>query len=795
MLIWLTVAWVLGILLADQVALPPLVWALLGVLGALSAILWRASKRERLIGLLLASMALGAWRWHVAQPSIGAGDLAHRNDAGRVVVRGYVSAEPSIRDTYTQLQITAQEIQGGETWPPVRGKAVLNVPHYPRREYGDRIQVQGLLETPPVLETFDYREYLAARGVHSLIRRAQVSRLEGQLGCPFLRWMLRQKTLLRNMIESMLPQPEAGLLSGILLGLDHTLPDELAADFKRAGLTHIIVISGFNFGLIAQAVLLGSRRLLHRWRALWVVLGTVLLYMLFVGPSPPVARAALMIATFVVGQLVGRKAHAPTSLALATLIMTATNPLLLWSVSFQLSFAATLALLAVEPLLSQVATRWLLSRMDSDRARAWLGALREILIATMAAQLLTLPIIWYHFGEISIVSLLANALVLPVQPAIILFGALATLLGALWLPAGQVAAWLVWPFLRYTNLIVRALARPAWASVRAGRVSLIAVVIGVAALLALLALERRRATGDEPILHATTEANGNRRLWLFLGAPALVAFLVWAAVLALPDGRMHVYFMDVGQGDATLVQSPSGRLVLIDGGPDPLLLGARLGEILPFWQRRLDIVIATHADQDHLAGLIPTLEHYRIGRALEPPGMGGTPLSEQWHQAVALQSAAPLTATRGQQIRLKDGLTIEVLHPSQTSSRTPLQQGNNRNSLVLRATMGKFSLLLTGDVDADIEERLSLDGAPLNATVLKVAHHGAPSGASKAFLDQVDPRLAVLSVGSENNFGHPSPEVIARLEERQCQVLRTDHHGTIEVITDGEKLWIKQDRP
>ncbi|MBN1401077.1 MAG: ComEC/Rec2 family competence protein [Anaerolineae bacterium] len=793
-LVYLTVAWAIGLILASMLRLPAPVFGFGVGLGVVITAWLRARRQSCLIGLLLVAVSLGALRWSMVQPTFDAEHLAHYNDIGQVTIRGHISAEPSVRDTYTQLQLSAEAIEIEGQWQPVRGKAVLNVAHYPSRAYGDRVLVSGLLETPPILDTFSYKDYLAAQGVHSMIRRGHVVTQEGRAGSLLLRWILARKAALREVIESILPQPDAGLLSGILLGLGHTLPDELAQAFRATGLTHIIVISGYNFSLIAQAMLISINRWAHRWKALWATLGAIVFYMCFVGPSPPVVRAALMIATFVIGQLLGRKTHALTSLAWATLLMTAANPLLLWSVSFQLSFAATLALIALEPVLARSALVWLSGTSGAAQARARLELLREVLLVTLAAQIVTFPIIWYHFHEVSVVALLANALVLPVQPAVLLLGFAATVVGSLWLSAGQVGAWAVWPFLRYCILVVQGLGRLPWASVRMPQPSLgalaLVVVTGVAAFLFLRAHQARSA--PRPETSARGQPPGERRqLLLNLGLPALFAFLVWSAALSQPDGLLHVLFLDVGQGDAILIRTPSGRAVLVDGGPDPLLLGSRLGQILPFWQRRLDLVIATHADADHLAGLIPIMEHYRVEHALEPPGMADSALSDRWHELIADRARHAAVIHRGMSIDLDDGLSITVLHPGEENPSPMDDDASNRGSLVLLLSMGRLGVLLTADIDAEVERALIEEGSLLRAPILKVAHHGAAAATQAPFLAAVDPQVAIISVGQGNAFGHPSPEVLERLAQSGCQVLRTDEVGTIEVISDGQRFWIK----
>ena len=785
-LILVAIAWIAGIVITHQLQLPVSVLRALiaaGVAGVVAT--WRLD-RNRLVAALALVAALGGWRYTLAQPPTDDRRLSYYNDAGDTSLRGFVSAEPSIRDRYTQLEISALKIEHGDEWRPVRGRLVLDVPHYPEFEYGDSLLVTGRLETPPVLDDFSYKEYLASRGVHSLVRRAQVTVLSERRRWSFARWVYGQKKALRGVLESILPDPDAGLLSGILLGLSHTLPDYLWRAFRNAGLTHIIVISGFNISLVSQAAMLITRRSLHRWLALGISFCAIAFYAFFVGLSAPVLRAALMGCLFILGLLAGRRSHPLTSLAAASLLMTAWNPLTVWSVSFQLSFASTLALILIEPVLARGAYAWMTGAGGTGWASSWIRGVREVFLATLAAQMATLPIIWYHFSQVSVVSLLANALVLPAQPPIMILGGIAAALGRLWLPAGRLAAWLVWPLLRYTIVITRSLGDLPLASVTVPSIGP-GLVWAFYAVLCIVFLRRRR--GRLRIGGRTLVAQPPL---IKFGIPALglVAVLTCVAVLSLPDGKLHVYFLDVGQGDAILMRTPGGHTVLVDGGPDPLLLTSRLGQVLPFWQRRIDLVVATHADQDHLAGLIPVIERYDVAHVMESPFMGEGALSNHWHQVLASTGTDLILCHRGMQVTLGEDLTLHLLHPSADAVHIA-ETDDNRNSIVLMAVAGRCRVLLTADIDVLAEQELLYLGQPLSASLLKVAHHGSESSTSTAFLDVVDPQLAVISVGEDNSFGHPDKGVLDRLEAVECQVFRTDLHGTVELITDGQTCWVK----
>jgi competence protein ComEC len=215
---------------------------------------------------------------------------------------------------------------------------------------------------------------------------------------------------------------------------------------------------------------------------------------------------------------------------------------------------------------------------------------------------------------------------------------------------------------------------------------------------------------------------------------------------------------------------------------------------MPFWDRSLDLVILTHADDDHIAGLIPVLERYRVGQVLDSGYEHDSPMYNRWLELISEKEIPGHLARAGMRIETGDGVELMVLHPGPELMKYTDADANN-NSVVARLVMGQVSFLLPGDIEEAAENVLVASGQQLASTVLKAPHHGGDTSSSAAFLNAVNPELVVVSVGADNRFGHPSPQVLERLEDLvgEERVLRTDERGTIEVVSDGERVWIKTD--
>jgi len=452
---------------------------------------------------------------------------------------------------------------------------------------------------------------------------------------------------------------------------------------------------------------------------------------------------------------------------------------------------ATFGLIVRVKPLEQIIFKWLQRGLDTKQVGLVMALLSELLIITLAAQIITGPLLIHHFGRFSIISLLSNLLIGPVQPLIMISGGLATLAGMVWLPLGQLLGWLVWLPLAWTVWIVELTARLPYASLDLGRFPLWLTVLIYAALLAGVWWAKQRLEEDQarPRFHLPEFGSLPSRLWL--GGMGATTLLIWLALPALPDGRLHVAFLDVGQGDAVLITLPDGRQVLIDGGPSATDLHWRLGQEMPFWDRTLELVINTHPDADHLAGLVSLPERYTVEQLLTSDVGASSQLYREWEMQLAQAQVTPLIGQAGTRLALGENITATILSPGSITAN--IDEPNN-HSIVLHLQYGQVSFLLPGDIEEPVEQRLVQAQLPLAATVLKSPHHGSKTSSTGAFLEAVNPQIVVISAGKENRFGHPSPEVLERYAAQGLLIFRTDEQGTVELSTDGQRLWVETGR-
>lgn len=273
--------------------------------------------------------------------------------------------------------------------------------------------------------------------------------------------------------------------------------------------------------------------------------------------------------------------------------------------------------------------------------------------------------------------------------------------------------------------------------------------------------------------------------WWILGLLAAVVVLIWYAVAAENRaGKLTVAFLDVGQGDAIFIESPTGTQMLIDGGPDRSVL-RELGKVMPFYDRTIDMLMVTNPDKDHFAGFLDVLRAYKVAAVMEPGTVGASAEYRVFGEEVAREQATTLLARRGQKIHLGGGVTLEILFPDRAIAGVD----TNTGSVIAKLSYGKTSFLLTGDSTSAVEGYLArLDGERLDVDVLKVGHHGSRTSTSDALVGFASPAFAVISAGKENRYGHPHQEVLDRLARFGVETLGTYERSTIIFVSDGETV-------
>jgi competence protein ComEC len=615
---------------------------------------------------------------------------------------------------------------------------------WPTERVGAVLAVRGGLEPLPASDAWQ-----RARGVHAQLRADSLVDTGARRGGP-VGFVDGVRARAQAALGTAVPAQEGALLRGMALGDDAALPERTRDEFRASGLSHLVAASGQNVMLLAALVLAGAAVLGLALRSrLALVLVAIALYVPLAGGGPSIQRAGVMGAAGVVAVLAGRPAARWHALLLATAVTLALNPRAVEDVGWQLSFAAVVAILLLAARVRDGLVR-----------RGFPRGLAEATALTAAATLGTAPLIALHFGQASLVSLPANVLAAPaVAPAMwlamlaVAVGQLGTALAAPFAAlAGYPVAYVMWVAHVASGM------PGAQASVPPG-------LVAAACLAAAVALAVRRA-----------------RPLVVLGA--VVAVALGAALsrtqagIAAPAG-LRITFLDVGQGDATLIQWRRSAILVDTGPPDgPILARLRHAGV-----RRLDLLVVTHAQADHDGGAAAVLRALPVALVLD--GRDGVRDANGLRMAAqAARRGVRLVAARAGQVLRIGGIALRVLWPA--SARGPADAGAdpNQRAIVAEADAGGVRALLTADAESDVLARLDL--GPVD--VLKVSHHGSADSGLPALLERLRPRLAAIEVGRRNVYRHPAAATVRALRAAGAVVVRTDRDGSVSVEPAGGGL-------
>jgi len=784
-LLWISLFFIAGIILASLLSLPIWAWILLSAFCfLLSFFLSRNSfltsrfsflSSYPFILILPAFLFFGSAYYQFRQPNIDAFHIAFYNDREYdLLITGSLSEPPDYRDSYTNLKLKVESVDTGSGDMPVSGEILVRVAENEEYEYGERVRVRGQLKTPPENEEFSYRDYLARSGMYSYMTIAEVTRLPGNGGNIVFVPIFKLKANLLENTYRIFQDPEASLLAGILFGVDTGLPRKLQDAFKNTGTAHIIAISGFNIAIIAGLFFSISKQIFSERLGAAISVAMVFLYAFLVGGDAAVMRAAIMGSLSLFARQVGRKNAGINTLAIVALIMAFINPLVLWDIGFQLSFFATLGLiLYAEPFSNYTAN--LISRFSKQDNTAVVKILNENVILTLAAQVMTIPLMAYYFNRISLISFIANPFILPVQPAVMILGGAAVFASLVFLPLGQLLAWVAWPFAGYTIRVVEFFNRVPHGVLVLGDVPVWAIFGTYITLLAVTLNWSAIQTWFKSAASSLRAA----ALTVSFALVFICMMLVWTAASQSGDGRFHVTFLDAGSANAVLIQTPEGRNILVNGGSSTSDLSDELGRRLPFFSRKLDWLIIASTDEDQLSALPRIVERYVPENVLWSGNVQGSFSAQLLDKYFAKQEIPVTRAEAGQRLELGENSFIEIQAAGPRGSVLLIQDGNFRALLPIGVDEGTFESLEFGNTIGKVD-------------VLLLADAGyAPSNPPDIF-ENLTPQLVVLSVAAGDPNGMPSQDVLDALDG--YSLLRTDRSGWVDISTDGIEMRVTVER-
>ncbi|MFM7718136.1 MAG: DNA internalization-related competence protein ComEC/Rec2 [Actinomycetota bacterium] len=740
-----------GILAADRArgAAPWQAWLVVGLVALAVSAFGRGAAARSALALALATFLVGAGWGGLALARLAASPLA---TPGAATIVGTLRTDPSVREYGWSAILGVDGLErdggrlrvGGSLWLGGSGEP-------PAAVRGDLVSIAGTIRVP---DDPGFARSLRERGIVASVRASDVERLGGAPN-PFVRAAQGFRALVGRSITSLYPAREAGLVLGLALGDDSRLDPAVERDFRATGLGHLLVVSGENVAMVLAPILALCAWLRVRpVTRFGVGLATVAFFVVLTGGEPSVLRAGVMAGIALVGVLLGRPRDGLALLASAALVLLVLDPFLARAVGFQLSVGATAGMV-------------LLASPLADRLAFLPRGVALGLGATLAAQLFVTPLLLAVFREVPLVTVPANLLAAPAVSPALLFGLAAAAVGVVVPPLGHALAPLAILPSRFLIGLADVLARAPVAWITSGGGPLVFLVGTGISVLVALGIRRRLPRAAAAV-----------------GLAVLLAGSVASAVRAGPPDAFTVRFLDVGQGDATLLTTPGGATVLVDAGPDPDQVARELSAL---GVRRLDVAVATHPHADHVEGFASVLARFPVGLFLVPGCDDPSPTATDLARVLRDEHVTPVAVRPGDAFAVAD-LRLEVLSPDRCWEGS--DSDPNNDSVVLVASVGASRVLLTGDVEKEAQRALLDRGADLRAAVLKVPHHGGATSLPE-FLAAVGATIAVVSVGQPNDYGHPVEEVLDGMRAAGERVLRTDRLGTIVVTLSGPRVAVR----
>ena len=567
-----------------------------------------------------------------------------------------------------------------------------------------------------------------------------------------------------SVISKTTAPPYDSLLASIIFGTGISpLDPSLKESYKKVGLAHLLVASGTQVSILIGFSLMIVRSLKIPLKlGIFFVSAINVIFTIMTGCGP-----SMMGQIGLFGLLLDRKGDTYNSLAISALILMIFDPLIVFDIGFQLTFAATWALIYFCPILEE-------------------KKVPPVIAVSLAPILATTPIVFYNFNQLSIVALPVNILVVPWVETLTVIGFISTLLGSVFLPAAEILNFPLFIVLKILNGIVYTFCNISFSNLHFRQPGFLFVLSYYAGLIYVAGIWRR----GEAVVFT------KKKLLTFL--LFLVCIFIWNAAFGteenFPKDKLQVSVIDVKQGDSIFIRSPSGKNMLIDGGPKFKTGDAGKSFVLPFLYKqgvnKLDVVVLTHPHDDHVGGLSSVLSSLPVGLVIDSGQPHTSRAYKNFLRIISEKKIPYRLGKMGELIDLGEEVLGEILHPIDEFIE---ESALNNNSVVIRLVYKNFAMMLVGDLEKEGELAIlgRYGGVKIRSSVLKVGHHGSNTASSEDFLNSVDPKLAVISVGKRNNFNHPHKSTLENLDRFGIRTLRTDINGTITILSDGNNYEIR----
>lgn len=635
-------------------------------------------------------------------------------------------------------------------------------------EFGQIVLVKGKLETfdfPRNPGGFNEKLYMQTKRIDYKMFAEILSK--GKIVNSFDSYIYKLHKKIKNMYETILPLKEASVLEAMLLGDKQNLDTSVKETYRKSGISHILAISGLHISIISALLWLILDTLkLNKRVSSTIILTVLIVYCIFTGNSVSTTRAVIMIGIVLFGNIIYYQSDIYTSIATAAFVLLIYQPLYLYDVGFQLSFGAVISIIVLSPVLERI---YFIPK-----------TIRLYLISTLAASLGTYPIIAYHFNTISVIGIVVNLLVLPLVSILVCFGIISTVISFIWIELSKFLCGIVYFILVFYENICTIASNIPFSQIVTGQPNLILIFIYYT------------------IIFTTTYyfyLNKQKRQSLKKYMLYMQIFLLTiVTVVIFKPKDLEIVYLDVGQGDSIAIHTAKNKNILIDGGGniskplDEANTGTQI--VLPYLKykgiNRLDCVFVSHPDGDHIIGILELLDYIKINQIFIADTDAKNDLLKILEMKASKYNIPINKLSKGNIVKVDDSISFECIYP--TKDILIDSDDYNNNSLVLYMDYNNSKFLFTGDIEKEAEDRITKDYKKLDVDILKVAHHGSKTSSTQNFVDMVQPKVAIISSGKNNYYGHPHKEVLDKY--KNINIYNTADDGAILIKPKNKRLII-----
>ena len=775
----ITACLVTGILLGTYVLSfsISLIFCLTATAGFIGLALMKKAHNCVQLLLISALVAAASLRFHISQNYLPANHIAFAEITTVKSVIGKILEVHYLPEDGSRMIVSVSQIRENSHSREATGRIIVSTRSISQKpENGIIVELFGILEHVPRKRNpgqFDYRTYLARQDIYHrmtiradsqiVLQNATYSYSPGRLFIEPLR------SYCYNTFLKHLKEPAQSLAYALFLGEKQGLDIDTITQFKRTGVVHILAISGLHVGFIIVFILAVSSllRLPDPYRFI-VLVSILLIYVLLINLRPPVIRASLMAVFFLSAQHMQRIVNVHNLILAAAAIILLLEPRELFNPGFQFSFVAVLSITNGYNALNRLfpLTDWLKKRQHAHRVfRYFVKLIWMPFLVSCSATIGTLPLTWYYYGFIPLYAVFANLFVIPLAGALVLL----TIFLLIFAP---ISSYISFGIAGVFLIIYRVLLN----------------VVSIFSHLPLVAVE---CTIPSPVFILGILVllflffHINYRTTRFIFWPVLSILVVSEILPDPPHDQLRVAFLDVGQGDAAVLQFPNRNVMLIDAGGKYKYWDNGIQTIIPYLQnqkiRHLRYVVLSHPHNDHLGGMISVLNQITVDTVVTTSYDYRSKAYKAFIKYCALKKIAVRFIENGDQLFADSDCRIYVLHPESRFTCSTDQDGStcNNSSIVLKIVYGKNGLLFTGDAEIKAENSIINYGSLLQSDILKIAHHGSITSSSVAYLNEIQPLCAIISVASKNRFNHPSQITLGRIALRTPRVYQTKENGAV----------------